>query len=375
MVSFKRALKNAGKKIKRVFTAPFRSKKKKITEGGNKENFEQLVSDSSKVVLTNCSAVIPQEQTQSSVAIETHSACEEISEESLSEASVTQATSTDAIKMERIVYSVEDNKTIIVGSVEDNEETIDDSMANNEITNECSTTNDVPPLGVCATDVVGEEGVVLTCISNEEIEQMNSTVAAKYSFNDMLDIIGENFAIELIYTLGSLAISSESKTEKTFHFDVNLTKKTFSVFSASNFVSPIEITTNVESDETTDQLKGEPEQTEETIVCKQNEEVESNKALTTKQILEYLIPDRQITPLDYQQLPACLSKYVGKGCNFGLPPTFPKSSNLEIYYRYFAYYNTFKGSAFIPYPPCSVWESTRRGVITALLISFPSLTN
>ena len=50
MVSFKLVFKNAGKKIKKAFTAPFCSKKKKITEGGNKKNFEQPASDSSNTV-------------------------------------------------------------------------------------------------------------------------------------------------------------------------------------------------------------------------------------------------------------------------------------------------------------------------------------
>ncbi len=98
---------------------------------------------------------------------------------------------------------------------------------------------------------------MLASISNEEIEQMNNAIAAKYSFDEMLDIIGQDFAMQLYYTLGTLTISSESKAENTFHFDVNLTKKTFSIFSASDLVNPIEITSNVQSDETTDQLEGD----------------------------------------------------------------------------------------------------------------------
>jgi len=287
MVSFKRALKNAGKKIKKVFTAPFCSKKKKITERENKENLiEQAPNDSSNVVQMNCSVVIAQDGTQSLVVIETHSACQEISEESLSEAPGAQTTSTEAMKEKGVDYSVEDSE-LINDSVEDSKETIDDTLVNDieHAADDDSTTNDVTPLGVIATDVVGEEGVVLTCISNEEIEQMNDDIAAKYSFNELLDAINEDLVLQLITTICYFSLNNKAKgidsIEEIIHFEVNLTNNSFCVYSALDFSKQTENVIEVrQQNNTTEQIK-----TEESITVEQNEKEQVTSNIPTENAL------------------------------------------------------------------------------------------
>ena len=285
MVSFKRALKNAGKKIKKVFTTPFCSKKKKITEGGNKENSGQIMNESGNVPQTNYSVEIAQEQTQSSVVIETRSACEEISDESLSETPVKQATSIEAINEERIDGLVDDSEKRIDNSVDDSKETSDSSVEDTEITNECPTTNSqIPPLGVNATDVVGEEGVVLTCISNEEIEQMNNTVSAKYSTEKILDAINEDLVLQLITTLCYFSLNNKAKginSKEIIHFEINLTNNSFCAYSASESSKPAEDVTEVcQQSNTTGQVEAE-----ESITVEQNEEVEVTSDIPTENAL------------------------------------------------------------------------------------------
>ena len=287
MVSFKRALKNAGKKIKKVFTTPFCSKKKKITEGGNKENSGQIMNDSSIVTQSNYSVEIAQEQTQSSVVIETRSACEEISDESLSETPVKQATSTDAIKKEGIDGSVDDSERRIVDSVEESKETIDDvSVKDIEQAADVSSmeSSQIPLLEVNATDVVGEEGVVLTCISNEEIEQLYNTVSAKYSTEKILDAINEDLVLQLITTLCYFSLNNKAKginSKEIIHFEINLTNNSFCAYSASESSKPAEDVTEVcQQSNTTGQVEAE-----ESITVEQNEEVEVTSDIPTENAL------------------------------------------------------------------------------------------
>ena len=302
MVSFKRALKSAGKKIKKFFTKPFCSKKKKITEGGNKETqIEQPVNDSSNFVQTNCSIEIAQEETQGSVVIETHSVCKKISEESLSEAPVAQATSTDAIKEEADSgNSVENSERITDDSPKNKEKTIDGSVDDTEqVAVGSSKTNDVPPLGVNATDVVGEEEVLLTCISNEKTEQLRNFISTQYSSEKILNGINEDLVLQIISTICCLSLNNKAKratsTEEIIHFEVNLNKNTFCFYSSK----PAEVATEIhQQNDTTEEDQNNTEET----ATSQNEVISNDNSISNE---EQIISNNSVlNPLIHQLIPS-----------------------------------------------------------------------